>query len=322
MNHVKIEELVCKHIAKIKRIYPYETNSSHSKFAIIVCCEDKKYICKEVFDKTLSGTDKCVLYEYRALKIACKLGIAPVPIIYDESCNIIVSEFIDDVASPDISMQGVLNRAKYAKILASATYKEQDFIVKHQEFALDYLNHKKLLLKALEFDSKYKEEIFMFLDELNEVCSLSLLMDRDLNALHPVLSHNDLVSENLLRTQNDQYYMIDFETVGISKYDFIIGQLAVDAEIDWNLASTSSESLQALYEQLNSVFDGVVTYRLFLARIMERYVQNICYGYRQLSVGHAYNYTIAYLLQKERIISFCKSRLAFVKEIFVYESRV
>ena len=340
MDYSEICKQVAPFIGDVKDIYDFKTDSSHSNFAIIYDLNYKKYICKEIYDTTLSGTKDCVRYEFMALKIANSLGIAPRPIMYNEQLCVIVSEYIQADKSGDISLKGVIDRAKYAKIFSAAKYNENDFLKKHDSFEMDFKEHMRLLNEAITYANEFEisssksilktplldekniilsQEILNFRSELVDVYEICLTMNDELLKLPPVLSHNDLVADNILTLKSGRKYMIDFETVGISKEDFIIGQLAVDAEIDWSVNQKRGESIDILYNRLNAVFNNVVDYKLFLARVLERYTQNICYGYRQVAIGYLRNYPTEYMNLKRQVINFCKEKLNFIMERLKHE---
>ena len=335
MDYSKYIMQIASHIDGVEKVYEYETDSSHSNFIIVCDCRGQKYMCKMVYDTTLSGVLESVKYEFMALKVASDLGIAPKPIMYNAELNIVVSEFVESNGKYDTSLEGVLDRARYAKILSKVEVGERDFIEKHGSFKRDYEEHRMLLDEALSYVSKVelsrekeemnedvsllKKEIMKFETDFEEAFRICLSMDDELKKLPFVLSHNDLVADNLLTTEKGDKYMIDFETVGLSKVDFIIGQLAVDAEIDWYLEQQQQEIIYILYKKLNCIFDNVIGYKLFLARVLERLVQNISYSYRQIAIGNERNYTKEYINQKKQIVLFGKKRLIEIKEKFLNE---
>lgn len=335
MDYSKYIMQIAPYIDGVEKVYEYETDSSHSNFIIVCDCNGKNYMCKIVYDTALSGVLESVRYEFMALKIASDLGIAPKPVMYNAELNIVVSEFIESNGRYDISLEGVIDRAKYARILSKVEVGEMKFLEKHGSFRRDYEEHRRLLDEALAYASKIelsrakdkikedvsllKKEIMKFEIDFKEAFKLCLSMDDELNKIPFVLSHNDLVADNLLTTESGDKYIIDFETVGLSKADFIIGQLAVDAEIDWYLEQQKKERIYILYKELNSIFDNIIGYKLFLARVLERLVQNICYSYRQIAISAERNYTKEYINKKKQIILFGKKRLIEIKEKFLDE---
>lgn len=323
MNLKNIMLLAAQHLKGVTDIHVYETDSSHSNFALLSDGEGKRYICKEIYDPTLAGSWDCVCYEYWGQRIAWKLGFAPEPIFFDKELHIIISEYIDGVQSDDISIDGVLDRASFAGFLSGADTDCYTFPVRHIDFQKDFEDHYRMLDKALTLANWVSAgmpiEINRFSETLADVLILVKQLKPVLDRLPLLLSHNDLVAGNLLVDPRGRKYVIDFETIGLSKADFIIGQLAADAEIDWGIEGSGHVPIDVLYERLNSVFFGSVEYKLFLGRVIERHVQNVCYGYRQLAMSSVRNYPQKYIVQKRNVVDFCKQRLYSLREVLKNE---
>lgn len=314
MDIIKVKNIFENEIGIAEIISEIQTDSSHSNFAIIECEDGKKYMCKEVYDKTLAGSDKCIVYEFKAQNLANKLNLAPRAVLCNEELNIIISDYIDCVPFYDISLKGVIERARLAKQLISADYEHSDFEIKHCDYVRDFDSHLFLLENALKYienasDSAFYNEISEFKELVISIKSKCLSVQNELNKYDYVLSHNDLVAGNVLLDSFGKKYMIDFETVGLTKLDFIMGQLAVDAEIDWYLNNVKSSKLMELYDCLNAVFDRNISYNIFIARVLERHIQNICYGYRQISISVIRKYPTEYINQKRSVVCFCKKRI-------------
>ena len=234
--------------------------------------------------------------------------------IYKEALNIIISEYIECIPFYDITIEGVIERAKIAKRFTSVKYSQADFEIKHCNYIQDFDSHLLLLENALKYldaakDSLLYMEIIEFKETVLSIKSKCLSLQNELEEYDYVISHNDLVAGNVLLDSSGKKYMIDFETVGLTKTDFIVGQLAVDAEIDWYLESKKPSSLLELYNKLNYVFDDSISYNTFVARVLERHIQNVCYGYRQISIGMIRKYPIKYINQKKAVVYFCKQRI-------------
>lgn len=209
-------------LARLKRsidiewIREYETDSSHSNFWLVCDSCSRLYICKEVYDTTLAGTELCVRYEYTALDIASRMGLAPKPILFDEELRILVVQYVDAEQNRDISFDGIVERAKYAQRLSTAQVEDERlFLKKHDKFEADIAGSMRLLQEAEEILSREKikpgldvtkrndcavcsEELDKFELVSREVSLLCTYMEDELAKLPYVLSHNDLVADNFL----------------------------------------------------------------------------------------------------------------------------
>lgn len=314
MNIDTIRKIFENEICGVSSINELPTDSSHSNFLKIEGKDGKIYICKEVYDKTLAGSDRCIFYEFTAQNLAHELGLAPKALVYNEELNIIISEYIKCISFYNIMLEGVIERAKLAKRFTLVNYNQSDFEIKHCNYIQDFDSHLLLLENALKHiegdtDSLFYKEIVKFKEIVLSVKSKCLSLQSELDEYDYVISHNDLVAGNVLLDSSGKKYMIDFETVGLTKTDFIIGQLAVDAEIDWYLDSKEPSSLMELFNKLNSVFDGSISFNIFVARILERHIQNVCYGYRQISIGMIRKYPQKYINQKRLLFIFVSKEL-------------
>jgi len=104
---------------------------------------------------------------------------------------------------------------------------------------------------------------------------------RWLDRLPAVLSHNDLSPENALSNHHGTL-LIDFEMAAISKPDFMVGQLAVDASLDdFTEDAPAVRPFAQTWADVRSVMDQAVPDGCCQARTLERLVQNAAYGLRQ-----------------------------------------
>lgn len=311
----QLSKIIQQFAYDIKQISSYVTDSSHSEFYMLQGNDDKRYICKRICDKTLAGTEDCVIFEFNALSIANKAGLAPKPLFVDKDNGIIILEYIDAVEYDSTSLASIMTRAEYAKRLSMLKYENEKFIHMHGDFYVDFNNNLRMLEEAQNTSNDFSTKISKFKQKIALYCQCCCVMNEELASMKSVLSHNDLVGGNLLKGKDGKYYMIDFETAGLTKIDFIIGQLAVDAEIDWYITGEQGIELQDLYDKLNEIFDNMLPFKLFLARVLERLTQNICYGYRQLSLAKLRSYQPEYVSQKRKVIQYCTLRAEEVKEM-------
>lgn len=288
-------------------IRKFTNDSSHSILFLITDESNNKYICKVIYDTALSAISNCVKYEYNALNIAYQQRLSPKPIYLNESLNLIIMEYIDNVPYDKISFESILVRLNLAEKLSLCKYYFDDFRKTHCDFEEDFKYHKYLLKEKDSWrecvdDIKRIEKIFI---NCEQFCMSKNYLLRELPL---ILSHNDLVGDNVLHGKDGNYYIIDFETVGISKPDYIIGQLAVDAKIDWHLHGTKAMKLMDLYDKLTANFKFSVPYDLFIARIIERLIQNSVYALRQINLKKNAD-DKEYVNRKIKVLKYCLYKL-------------
>lgn len=292
---------------RIIKLEEFNSGSSHS-LLLLMYSQHKKYICKIIFDNTLAGNKRCILHEYRALKIVNSLGMAPKPISYNSKEKALIMEFVEHENYNVEDLNSVLMRANLAAMLANINCNHKLFYKRHYDFRIDFQKHKMLLNEiTLVLSKKDITELTRLWKASFAFC---LLYNTSVLNSNVVFSHNDLVGGNVLFGTDRKKYIIDFETVGFSTYDFIIGQIAVDAEIDWFLYSTKQlVHREELYQLLIDATGFKVNYEIFIARMVERFVQNMIYGMRQISIYKNNNKKNEYIKEKKLVVKYCVDQL-------------
>jgi hypothetical protein len=289
-------------------IFEEETDSSHSYVYKLVSYSGDKYFCKVIYDTTLAGTNRCAEYEFKALKLAYSIGISPKPIFYNPQYNILVTHYIESVPYDASSIESILLRMSLGEKLSECVFDEADFIKKHQS-VLEDIRISEALLDNITLKIDYEIELLKRAKNYIEKFLNFGSIDQEWEYLPNVLSHNDLVAGNLLKNGDGDYFVIDFETVGITKMDFLYGQLIVDAQIDWSLKGETILSVEDLIKILLKENEAGLSNKLIYTRVFERYVQNVCYGLRQLSISKTVQFTKEYIDEKRSVIEFCLNKI-------------
>ena len=283
--------------------------SSHSNHYLVTAADGREFIAKQIYDFALAGCNRPATYEFRALLLASKMKLAPEPIYLDRELNIVVMERVRHVPYDHLSLDALRVRALLGMRIASLVPLAGEFRLLHGVFKIDINSHSALIMEALTVASSMTREGAEIQDLADRVLRMCLPCQPILATLPKVFSHNDLVSSNVLTALDGSVLAIDFETAGLNGLDFVIGQIAVDADIDWMLNGRAELDIGDLVVWLTEVTGVVLPHELLWARVAERLLQNTAYAFRQIGVVCEPLTDSAYLERKQQVLSHCRDRL-------------
>ena len=308
-------------VGGVQSITRMNTDSSHSHLYHLISSDGTPFLLRVIFDSTLAGSPECVRYAYNGMAIAAAHRISPSPIYVNEEKSLLVEQFIQHVPHDLHSAEAMKLRAFLGRKIMQLEFSPDDFRYLHVDFETDFARHYQLLeeCRTLSPDlySAHQYLKTLFADALK----LCIKSQSELDSLPDVLSHNDLGPDNLLKDADGHYWLIDFECIGVSHEDFLMGQLALVARVYQHLEGKDdiATPFSELYEILNESALTKISERLFYARILERIAQAIAYGLRQIARQHAASYSSEYIELKWGVVSFC---IDLAQEVLEWNGRI
>ncbi len=303
-------------IGELIKAVEFDGGSSHSDQYLLSAVDGRRFIAKHIRDVALAGCACPALYEYRGLAIAHERGLAPKPVLLDIGRNLVVMDYVENVVYDALSPEALWTRVELAGRLSELVVPSGHLRILHDGFARDIAVHEGLLregVRALAADGWKRSELEGL---LAQTVRLSAPWEAALKALPLVFGHNDLVAGNVLQRPSGDVVAIDFETAGMSKIDFMIAQLAVDADIDYMLARVPGPALSELLYWIQRVISRRLPSGLLWARVGERLLWNAAYSFRQVALRRGRESDAKYVEEKQRVLEHCCRRL---KELFAGE---
>jgi hypothetical protein len=283
--------------------------SSHSDHFLVTGADGHEFVAKQIYDFALAGCDCPATYEFNALRLASARRLAPRPLYVDRELNLVIMERVAHVPYDHLSLAALRTRLRLGMKLASLEPSPNEFPLLHRDFQVDMARNIALILEGRTVAPSMNAEGLDLERLADRALRLCLPAQSALAALPPVFSHNDLVSGNVLTTADGSVVAIDFETAGLSGLDFVIGQIAVDADIDWMLYDRAKERLDDLMSWLVEVSRVALPSGLLAARVAERLLQNVAYAFRQIALRHSSAAEPEYLAKKRKVLAHCCDRL-------------
>jgi len=291
----------------------FPTNSSHNEFFCVVA-DGTKLLVKVVVDSYLAVGDDFIAHEYDGLSIAHRLGVGPEPVYADSSLGVLVRSFVEGATLESWSVDNVMACARLGHALMKGPLTSRVLQPTHLSLTDDVRTH----LRALDGRHGRSEQVDARWAVLTGLSANALRFCRGkqsrLDALPLVFSHNDLSPENVLRTR-DGDLLIDFEMAALSKPEFVVGQLAVDAALDdYTEGREPVRSFPETWEVVRSALSYEIADELCQARTVERLVQNAAYALRQCARLRSVAARAEYVEFKLTEADFCLAALEKVLE--------
>ena len=287
-----------------------ESESSHSDLFIIRSYSGRQYVAKSIWDSALCGTEFAAIYEYEGLRLAARRGLSPDAVLVKPELRLVIEDYVEHMPYEISLTDALVVRARLAKHLSGVPRDETlAFERRHLDYAKDFQAHKCLLREASRVNPTIMRQYCDLDTVIRTVKCACCALSGQLGTDGIVLSHNDLVAENVLWDRHGMPMLIDFETVALSGWDFLIGQLAIDSEIDWVVQTGGVADAWHLRHLAQEVLEVTISEDRFLARVAERLVQNIAYGLRQMAILGRSRCRKMYVEQKGRLVDYCYGRL-------------
>jgi hypothetical protein len=289
------------------RIDPFPTDSSHSEFFTLADGENQ-LLAKVIRDDYLSASPRTVLHEYSVLALAHRAGLAPKPRYANLARRLLIQDFLTGDLLGEWSEGNIATCARLGMQLMRIDTGSAELCRSHVDYDEDIAAHT-ATLRALHLPDvrggKLRSDLLRLAEPALAFCRGAR---QELNGLPLVLSHNDLSPENVIRSPRGPV-LIDFETAALSRPDFLVGQLAVDAAIDDVLCGRPARPFDQLWSLVLDELTHDVSVRLCRARVVERLLQNAAYGLRQAARFEASADRGAYAAKKLAVAAFCHSAL-------------
>jgi tRNA A-37 threonylcarbamoyl transferase component Bud32 len=290
----------------VPRAAPFPTDSSHSDFFTISSGE-KLLLAKAIRDDYLSASPRTVLHEHAVMTLVHRAGLAPEPLHADFSLQLLVQEFIPGPPLGAWSDGNITTCARLGEQLTRIDVSAAGLSHTHLRFADDIATHVKTLrdLPASRHDGA-QSDLQRLAARAHAFCQRA---QAALDELPLVLSHNDLSPENVIQSPRG-LVVIDFETSAVSRPDFLVGQIAVDAAIDDALHATPVRTFEHLTALVLGELANPPDPGLCRARIVERLLQNAVYALRQaVRFAGAPAEIGEYAAKKQSVAAFCRTAL-------------
>lgn len=289
------------------RATPFPTDSSHSDFFTISGGE-KLLLAKAIRDDYLSASPRTVLHEHAVMTLVHRAGLAPEPLHADFSWQLLVQEFIPGPALGEWSDGNIVTCARLGEQLTRIDVHDAGLSHTHLRLADDIAAH---LITLRDLPASRHADARSDLQRLAvRAHAFCRRAQEALDELPLVLSHNDLSPENVIQSPRG-LVVIDFETSAVSRPDFLVGQIAVDAAIDDALhAATPVRTFEHLTTLVLDELAHPPDPKVCRARIVERLLQNAVYALRQaVRFAGAPAEIGEYAAKKQSVAAFCRTAL-------------
>lgn len=284
----------------------FPTDSSHNDF-FSIASGGTRLLAKVVRDYYLSPSSS-VLHEQAVMGLAHHAGLSPRPWHASVPHRLLIQDFLTGESLAGWTGEHIAVCAGLGAQLMRVELGNTDLCRTHLEYRRDIYAHVDTLRSLDGADPVCEGLTATLLRLARPALAFCLGRQRQLDNLPTVLSHNDISPDNVIRTPRG-LMMIDFETAGLSRPDFLAGQIAVDAAIDDALRGVVPRPFDHLWSMVLNILPYEVPEDLCRSRVIERLLQNAAYGLRQAALFAAADDRRDYVRGKLAVAEFCRSSL-------------